>query len=298
MCAYQTGEVGHPGELAHRDAVLVDRVEHDPVLVLGAVAVVARGDQHARREALDVPLPRARERLVEVVDVEHEPALGRREHAEVRQVRVAAALRGQTRAGRPGEVVRHDLRRAAVERERRDEHPAVADRNQLGDARLGLVLEQIDGIRADRAGASNSAWRDRGTSARAALPRAIRSSTVRCTDGVGRCWSACSRSHDRRSCQNPACIRPSSDAGEMDRVILRSRVMPARCEPGIVGRRSMATDDSLRRGDDLEPAGAALPAAARAAVMAGRRRCRCSWPRRSSPTSASAASRTRWPPPC
>ena len=55
-------------------------------------AVVARGDQHAGRQPLDVPLPGARQRLVEVVDVEHQPPLGRGEHAEVRQVRVAAAL--------------------------------------------------------------------------------------------------------------------------------------------------------------------------------------------------------------
>ena len=59
---------------------------------LSAKAVVARGDQHAHGQALDVPLPRARERLVEVVEVEHQPPLGRGEHAEVRQVRVPAAL--------------------------------------------------------------------------------------------------------------------------------------------------------------------------------------------------------------
>ena len=139
-------EVAHPGEGAHRGAVLADGVEHDLVLVLRAVVVVARGDQHARRQALDVPLPGARERLVEVVDVEHEPALGRREHAEVRQVSVAAALHVQPRARRSREVVGHDLGRATVEGERRHEHPAVADRHELGDARARLVLEQSDRV--------------------------------------------------------------------------------------------------------------------------------------------------------
>ena len=43
-------------------------------------------------EALDVPLERPGQRLVEVADVEHERALGRREDAEVGQVRVAAQL--------------------------------------------------------------------------------------------------------------------------------------------------------------------------------------------------------------
>ena len=103
--------------------------------VLGAEAVVARGDQHARRQPLDVPLPRPGQRLVEVVDVEHQPPLGRGEHAEVRQVRVPAALDGQPRSRRRREVAGHDQRRAAIERERRDEHAAVADRHQLGDTR-------------------------------------------------------------------------------------------------------------------------------------------------------------------
>ena len=90
------------------------------------------------------------ERLVEVVDVEHEPALGRGEHAEVRQVRVAAALHRKPRARRRRQVAGHDHRRAAIERERRDEHAPVADRDELGHARLGLALEQLDRIDAAR----------------------------------------------------------------------------------------------------------------------------------------------------
>ena len=45
------------------------------------------------REPLHVPLPRARQRLVEVIDVEHQPAIGRPEHSEVHEVRIAAQLR-------------------------------------------------------------------------------------------------------------------------------------------------------------------------------------------------------------
>jgi hypothetical protein len=85
-------EVLHSRELRHRGAIAPHGVEHDPVLVFGAIAIVAGGDQHAHSKALDVPLPRTGERLVEIVDVEHQPPLGRREHAEVRQVRVPAAL--------------------------------------------------------------------------------------------------------------------------------------------------------------------------------------------------------------
>ena len=52
------------------------------------------------------------QRLVEVVDVEHQSPLGRREQPEVREVGVAAALHGQARARRGGQVGGHDQRRA------------------------------------------------------------------------------------------------------------------------------------------------------------------------------------------
>jgi hypothetical protein len=48
------------------------------------------GDLEAGDQALDVPLPRARQRLVEVVEVEDQVAVGRGEAAEVREVRIAA----------------------------------------------------------------------------------------------------------------------------------------------------------------------------------------------------------------
>ena len=67
-------------------------------------------------------------RLVEVVAVEDELALGRPEHAEVGEVRVPADLGRQTRARRGREVRRHDQGGAAEEGERGDQHPAVADR--------------------------------------------------------------------------------------------------------------------------------------------------------------------------
>ena len=147
-------EVLHSGELGHRGAVAPDGVEHDPVLVFGAIAVVAGGDQHAHSKALDVPLPRTGQRLVEIVDVEHQPPLGRREHAEVRQVRVSAALHRQPRPRRRGKVVGHDHRRAAIESERRDQHSAVPDRHQLRHPRPRLALEQLDRISALRRGSN------------------------------------------------------------------------------------------------------------------------------------------------
>ena len=109
-------------------------------------AAIAPGDGEARGEPLDVPLERAGERLVEVVEAEDELAVGRGEAAEVRQVGVAAELGVEpgARAGR--EIRRHQVGGAAVERERRDEHAAVADRNELRHARLCLLLEQLDRV--------------------------------------------------------------------------------------------------------------------------------------------------------
>ena len=90
----------------------------------------------------------AGQRLVEVVEVEDEAAVGRREHAEVRQVRVTAALHAQPGRRGPREIPRHDRRAAAIERERRDDHAAVADRHEVGDPRRVLLLEHADGVRA------------------------------------------------------------------------------------------------------------------------------------------------------
>ena len=99
-------EIAHPGELRHPRAVGGDRLEDDALLLRDREAAAARADQHAHREPLDVPLPRARQRLVEVVDVEDEPSLGRGVEAEVREVGVAAALDDEARCaesapGRP-----------------------------------------------------------------------------------------------------------------------------------------------------------------------------------------------------
>ena len=82
----------------HRRAVRLGGGARGRALLLAAVAVVASGDDEARDEALEVPLERRRQRLVEVVEIEHEASIRRREHAEVRQVRVTAALHTQPRA--------------------------------------------------------------------------------------------------------------------------------------------------------------------------------------------------------
>ena len=65
-------------------------------------------------------------------------------------MRIAAELHLQSGPGRSGQVGRHRVRRAAKERKRRHEHPPVANRNQVGQAGSGLLLEQLDHLAAVR----------------------------------------------------------------------------------------------------------------------------------------------------
>jgi hypothetical protein len=83
------------------------------------------------RQALDVPLPGRRKRLVEIVDVENELALGRSKAAEIGDVAIAASLHADARGGSAGEIGGHHCRGAAEEREGRGAHPGVANRQQL-----------------------------------------------------------------------------------------------------------------------------------------------------------------------
>lgn len=108
--------------------------------------VVAPGDRHARRQPLEVPLERPGRRLVEVVEVEHEAAIGPVEHPEVGQVGVAAELDAQAAGRDPGQVGGHDRRAAPVEGERRDGHAAVADRHEVRHPGRVLCREQRDRV--------------------------------------------------------------------------------------------------------------------------------------------------------
>ena len=71
---------------------------------------------------------------------------GEANSAEVRQVRVAAELDVQPGRRRAFEVGGHDLGRAPVEGERRDHHPPVPDRHQVGLPGGVLLLEQPDRV--------------------------------------------------------------------------------------------------------------------------------------------------------
>ena len=101
-------------------------------------------------QPLHVPLEGARQRLVEIVDAEHKPPIGPGETTEVGQMRIATELHVQPGPGRASQIGRHRVGRAAEERERRHEHPPIADRHQLGHAGTRLLLKQLDRIRSIR----------------------------------------------------------------------------------------------------------------------------------------------------
>ena len=125
---------------------VLDRGKDDGRALRVGEAVAARRDLDAGGEPLDVPLPRTRQGLVEVVDVEHELALGRREQPEVRQVGVTTRLDPEPGGRRARQVGGHDQGCSAIEREGRGEHPSVADRHELLNPGLALLLEQRDRV--------------------------------------------------------------------------------------------------------------------------------------------------------
>src|SRR4051794_25454833 len=137
-------EIGHPREVDHRLAIFLRDPGDEVARLLRRERTGAPGDLEARREPFDVPLERTGARLVEVVDVEEGRTVGCREAAEVRQVRVAAGLDAEPGVGRRREVCRHDHRGTPIERERRGEHPFVAERDEIRDA-CGLLRGQERG---------------------------------------------------------------------------------------------------------------------------------------------------------
>ena len=157
-------EVPELGEPAHRLAVGVHHRDHRRPACVGAELPASSRDLDAHREPLHVPLERPGQRLVEVVQIEDEVALGRAEAAEVAEVRVAAELSLEPRSRQRREVVGHDRGRSAMERERGDEHAPVPDRHELRDPGRRLRLEQGDRVAAARLEA-------RVAPARAGLPR-------------------------------------------------------------------------------------------------------------------------------
>jgi hypothetical protein len=141
-------DVAHASELGHGGPIPGDTRENAGPSLFTAEPTLTRGDDQAGHQPLEVPLERARQGLIEVVDVEDQASLRRAEQAEVGQVRVAAQLHSKVRPRAERQVGGHHARRTAVEGERRDQHPSVPDRDELGHPCLSLLLEQGDRIAA------------------------------------------------------------------------------------------------------------------------------------------------------
>jgi len=86
-------------ESAHRLPELADSGHGDLAALPGEEPVAAPGDFQVGREPVDVPFSGAGQRLVEVVDVEHQGGARRAEQAEVGQVRILARRRREPRHG-------------------------------------------------------------------------------------------------------------------------------------------------------------------------------------------------------
>ena len=113
---------------------------------LAAKAVVARGDQHARGQPLDVPLPRPGSVSSKSLTSNTSRRSGEANTPKFDRCASPQHCTVSPDRGVDAEIVRHDHRGPAIERKRRHEHPAVADRHELGHARLRLTLEQLDRI--------------------------------------------------------------------------------------------------------------------------------------------------------
>ena len=141
-------ERAHRRVVGHAFAVRAHQVGgHARRVAVGQVQVLRR-DHDAGGQALEVPFEGRGQRLVQVVDVEDDVALGRGKGAEVHQVRVAAGLHAQAAARRGGQVGGHQRCRAAIEGEGRRRHAPEADRDQFGQASRVRFAQQFHRVAA------------------------------------------------------------------------------------------------------------------------------------------------------
>ena len=122
-------QVRHAGKSPHLRGVALDACLRS--LARGAVFVPcgAAGQHQRSGHALQIPLERAANGFIEVVDVEDEAAVGRGIGAQVAHVRIAAELAHDAGRGQLGQVRSHHRRRAAKVSERRLGHQLrISDR--------------------------------------------------------------------------------------------------------------------------------------------------------------------------
>jgi hypothetical protein len=120
---------------------------HDRAALFADKPVGSPRDLQAGGEPLDVPLPRAGQRLVKVIDIEDQQPVSRAEDAEIGQVGVTARLHRQPGHRSLRQVTGHRQGRPPEVAERGSHHPAVPDGHELGNPRHLLLFQQGDGVR-------------------------------------------------------------------------------------------------------------------------------------------------------
>jgi hypothetical protein len=135
----------HPGGLLHPRPVFVGHGKNDRASLSGGEPAVAASDLQTRGQPLHVPLPWAgqgssKSLMSNIICRSGEANTPKFDRCASPQTWTCRPERGG------GQVRGHDQRGAPVKRERRYQHPAVTDRNQLGDAGYGLLLGQPDRV--------------------------------------------------------------------------------------------------------------------------------------------------------
>ena len=111
-------------QFANLGAVGGDALDNRCLAVDLGGTVLASGDPDTRHQPAQVPFPAARVRLIEIVEVDDQVALGGGVETEVAQVRVAADDRRDAGGGQLGNVLGHDDSGAAQESVGIGRHPA------------------------------------------------------------------------------------------------------------------------------------------------------------------------------
>ena len=134
------GELPHPFPIGpHHGGRSLDRL-------LVVESHIARRDDEACHQPLEVPLPRPRHRLVEIVETEHHVAFRRCEQPEVHQMTIAARLHLQTRRRHCRQIGSHHRGRTPQERERAHRHTTETDRHQILQPTLVRGHQHLDRI--------------------------------------------------------------------------------------------------------------------------------------------------------
>ena len=248
--------------MPHSLAVLLDAGRDDRAPVVRRESEVAPDYLEARGEALDVPLPGTGQRLVEVIDVEHQLPFRRTEQSEVRQVGVAAQLHRHARSRGRREVGRHDQRAAAIERAGRHEHSSIPDRDQLRQPTRGLLLQQGDRVRTIGARLPFRVGRP-GRKLPSGLPPGDPVLQAETGAAPGRRWRSQRTGRNRvlRALRTPIAIRRGHCRGPSTMVILQctqpaSRSLESRHEAtGGTARAASAIAGECRRAGPRRPQG-------------------------------------------